>query len=249
MQLIQHDYTDGSLLRDKIHVDAHLIIADPPYNYGLNYADDETGDNLDNYEYAEFIEDTVAQLDEMLAPDGLLMWICPHSHGERMYRKMEPFFDFLYGGPVIWHEAFSQYQQHTLTKDYRFIFMAHQPDAEPTFNPDAIRVKSKRQEMGDKRADPRGRVPGMVWDIRRLQGTSKDHVDWHPAQLPPELIERLILGWTNPGDVVLDAFAGSGNTGVACKKLGRQYIGVDKSPTYLEKIKERLSDASIQAQH
>ena len=94
--------------------------------------------------------------------------------------------------------------------------------------------------MKDKRADPRGRVPGQVWDVRRLQGTSKDRVDWHPAQLPPELLARIVLGWSNHGDLVVDGFAGSGNMGAVCKAFGRQFALIEQSPLYCEKIRERL---------
>jgi DNA modification methylase len=84
-------------------------------------------------------------------------------------------------------------------------------------------------------------VPGDVWQFRRLQGTSKDRVEWHPAQLPPELLARIVKGWTKPGDLVVDAFAGSGSLAKVCRPLGRRFMGVERSPTYLTKMAEELS--------
>lgn len=81
---------------------------------------------------------------------------------------------------------------------------------------------------------------GRVWLDRRLQGTSKDRVDWHPLQLPPEQIRRVIKGFSLPGDSVLDAFAGSGNSAEEALNLGRDFYGVDKSPTYRTKIERRI---------
>ena len=170
-----------------------------------------------------------------------MAWLCPAHHGAAIWGMVDSFaMAHLYEGPVVWHETFSQYQQRRLTKDYRFIFMCRKPGGQSTFNPDAIRIRSRRQELGDKRADPRGRVPGMVWRLRRLQGTSSDRVDWHPAQLPPELLERLVLGWSNPGDTVLDPFAGSGNCGLCCLRNDRRFVGVDRSQTYIDRMRRRL---------
>lgn len=84
-------------------------------------------------------------------------------------------------------------------------------------------------------------VPDEVWMFRRLQGTSHDHVDWHPCQLPPELLERIVLGWSNPGSVVLDGFAGSGSLAKVCKRLGRAFVGVDRSPKYHDEMFKELA--------
>ncbi|MBE5857437.1 MAG: site-specific DNA-methyltransferase [Lachnospiraceae bacterium] len=62
----------------------------------------------------------------------------------------------------------------------------------------------------------------------------------HPTQKPLYLLERIIECSTNPGDVVLDPFCGSSTTGVACMKLGRQYIGIDNNEGFLELSGRRL---------
>lgn len=62
----------------------------------------------------------------------------------------------------------------------------------------------------------------------------------HPTQKPLYLLERIVLASTSEGDVVLDPFCGSSTTGVACKKLNRNYIGIDNSLEYLKISEERL---------
>lgn len=62
----------------------------------------------------------------------------------------------------------------------------------------------------------------------------------HPTQKPLYLLERIILASTEPGDLILDPFCGSSTTGVAAKKLGRKYIGIDNEPEYIELSKRRL---------
>lgn len=64
----------------------------------------------------------------------------------------------------------------------------------------------------------------------------------HPTQKPLYLLERIILASTHENDVVLDPFCGSSTTGVACKKLGRNYIGIDNNCKYIELSIERLKN-------
>lgn len=215
-----------------------LIFADPPYNIKKNYDADDTGDDLEKADYWAWCGHVVGQLKKLLTEDGTLWWLCRAEDAEFMGCPLatEP-----YTPPIIWYERFSQYTPTRLTEDYRVLRRYSHTGSQRIPNPDSIRVRSVRQEEGDKRADPRGRVPGLVWQVRRLQGTAKDRVDWHPAQLPPEPLEVIIKGWTNPGDRVLDAFAGSGNLGLACKKLGRNFLGVDQSEKYVGLARNRLT--------
>ena len=64
----------------------------------------------------------------------------------------------------------------------------------------------------------------------------------HPTQKPVPLIERIIRASSNEGDVVLDPFMGSGSTGVACKNLNREFIGIEKDKTYFELSKDRIAN-------
>ena len=66
----------------------------------------------------------------------------------------------------------------------------------------------------------------------------------HPTQKPVELCEYLIKTFTNEGDVVLDNCMGSGTTGVACKNLNRNFIGIEKDSKYFEMAKKRIEEAN-----
>jgi len=256
-KIIQHKWPE-SLELNVGPVD--LIFADPPYNLGVNYDSDKTEDQRDEVDYLKFCWATSRQLLDILRPGGTLWWLCDAKDLMTLTCISSAHGTLLNGAPIIWHERFSQYQQKRLTRDYRLLFPIVKHGAEPTFNPDVIREQSVRQQMGDKRADPRGKVPGHVWEfdvpmnlaedayelvdsvwrVRRLQGTSNDRVKWHPAQLPPEPLERIVKGWTNKRDIVLDAFAGSGNMGLVCQKLDRECILVDQSEKYCQNMDERL---------
>ena len=251
--IIQHDYLQ-MLPWPKDLAPADLVFADPPYNIGAKYADDETGDHVADGIYRSLVSRALMQLDYRMRPGATLWWLCPANHldwlPEILHRIVGP---RLY--TIVWHETFAQYQgNRSLTRDFRLLFCHVKGTAVATakdwgrdlltFNPDAIRVKSVRQMMNDKRANQKGRVPGTVWKVRRLQGNAKEAVNWHPNQIPPEILDRIILGWSNPGDVVVDAFAGSGSMGLRCQEHGRRFVGIDKSATYCKLMKERL-DANM----
>jgi site-specific DNA-methyltransferase (adenine-specific) len=70
-------------------------------------------------------------------------------------------------------------------------------------------------------------------------GTFKERGE-HPCQMPLALLERIIRVSSNPSDLVLDPFAGSGTSLAAAKKLGRNYYGIELSENYVERIKDRL---------
>ena len=67
---------------------------------------------------------------------------------------------------------------------------------------------------------------------------------YHPTQKPVELLERIILASTKPGDLILEPFMGSGTTGVAALKHGRLFVGIDQEPQFVELAEKRLYDIS-----
>jgi len=137
--------------------------------------------------------------------------------------------------------TFGQHNKHDLGSCFRPILRLKWKDA-PLY-PDAIRIESARQKMGDKRADPRGRVPGDVFDFPRVVGNSKQRRKFHPTQIPEGLIERCIKLSTKEGDSVLDAFSGSGSTAIVCQRLGLDCTALEIDPFYCEKIAEELRNA------
>jgi site-specific DNA-methyltransferase (adenine-specific) len=82
---------------------------------------------------------------------------------------------------------------------------------------------------------------------RQLLEISRDNSKLHPTQKPVALMEYLIKTYTNEGDTVLDNCMGSGTTGVACKNLNRNFIGIEKDENYFEIAKRRIEGVSHSA--
>jgi DNA modification methylase len=145
------------------------------------------------------------------------------------------------------------------TPSHTHLFQYVKDPASFTFNAGAIKVPSARQLVyGDKRAKSGGRLPDDVWVLRpqdapdglfdpagdtwyipRLCGTHKERVA-HPCQMPLAVLDRIIKVSSNPGDLVLDPFAGSFTTLVAAKKLGRRCVGIELSEAYAEMGRKRV---------
>lgn len=82
-----------------------------------------------------------------------------------------------------------------------------------------------------------------TWYVSRLCGTFKEREGWHGCQMPIAVLDRIIKASSNPGDVVLDPFNGSGTTVVSAALLGRRYVGIDQSSEYVAYAQKRLAHA------
>jgi DNA modification methylase len=103
--------------------------------------------------------------------------------------------------------------------------------------------KRKDQEPHKLYLDPKGRRLGDVWEIPTINASARERLGY-PTQKPELLLERVILASSNPGDTVLDPFAGCGTTQVVAERLGREWIGIDISPTAVGIMERRLLKAT-----
>jgi site-specific DNA-methyltransferase (adenine-specific) len=102
--------------------------------------------------------------------------------------------------------------------------------------------KSRRPAVKLFLDESKGALMGNVWtDIGTLQASSTERLGY-PTQKPLALLDRIIKASSNPNDIVLDAFCGCGTALVAAENLGRQWIGIDISPTACRVMAKRLRD-------
>lgn len=110
-----------------------------------------------------------------------------------------------------------------------------------TFNRVMSNIPKKTGGMGKKNGED-NRTLSNVWsDISPIVPWSKERVA-HPTQKPVQLMERCIKLWSNEGETILDFTMGSGSTGVACKNLNRNFIGIEKDENYFEIAKSRMCE-------
>ena len=120
----------------------------------------------------------------------------------------------------------------------------------PTYNPQGlIEINKKSTRKKDKESTIYGNMGLKNGDYvqkftnypNQLLTFGKIGKTIHPTQKPVELIEYLVKTYTNQDNTVLDNCMGSGTTGVACKNLGRKFIGIEQDPNYFEIAKNRIN--------
>ncbi len=222
----------------------NLLFVDPPFN--INYGYDEFDDNVPANEYLAWLKRRLALAVELLATDGSVVVVI----GDERAAEVKLMLDSLgltMRNWIIWHYTFGQHCSKKFGRDHCHLLYYVKDAAKFTFNADAVRVESERQRIGDKRANPKGRVPGDVWTFSRLPGNAKERVG-HPCQLPEELVRRVVRACSNPGDTVLDCFAGSGTTAAVAVQEGRDAVLCELSGDYCGLIRERLRKLNEGAQ-
>lgn len=142
---------------------------------------------------------------------------------------------------IIWarKRAFNNTRGKALASGYEPICYYTKDEKNYTFNNIKIKVDSKRPEYTTGYLKD-GITLSDVWsDIPALPHNSKEKVN-HPTQKPIKLMERCVEMITNEGDTVLDFCMGSGSTGVACRNLNRNFIGIELNKEYFNIAKKRL---------
>lgn len=214
----------------KLDTRPRLIFADPPYNLGFDYGAGAKADSLPEAKYLDWCEDWLLECARTLADDGSLLVMIDAGHQLSIGTMIDSIgCDLHWRNTIIWHETFGSYTDNNFTSCARFIHYFTKHKSRFVFNGDSVRIPSDRQaKYGDSRADPAGKVPGNVWTFPRLVDNAAERMPGFPTQVPLALMERIVLACSEPGDLVLDPFNGSGTTGHAALKHGRKYLGIEQ---------------------
>lgn len=245
-----------------------LVFADPPFNIGYLYHGYD--DRKKTEDYLQFSHDWMAAVYRALKLSGSFYLAIGDEYAADLCVIARRQLGFHLRNWIIWHYTFGQQTKKMFAKSHTHIlyFTKTEEITGFTFNADAVRVASARQTTyGDARANPKGKLPDDTWILRpqeaaphayfepgydtwyvsRVCGTFKEREGWHGCQMPIGVLNRIILASSNPGDVVLDPFNGSGTTVVSAALLGRKYVGIDQSAEYVTFAQKRLEHALAQA--
>ena len=216
-----------------------LIFADPPFNIGYEY--DKYEDNVDREQYLTWTREWMSACQKALASHGSFYIAIGDDYAADV-RNIGRDIGLHLRNWIIWYYTFGQHTKAMFARSHTHIFYFVCDPQNFVFNDTHVRFPSARHtEYSDKRANPMGRVPDDVWqEFPRVCGTFKEREGWHGCQMPEALLMRIIRASSNPGDLVMDPFCGSGTTVVAAKKLGRRYLGIDVSSEYIAQTRQRL---------
>lgn len=225
-----------------------MVLTSPPY------------DNLRIYKgnLSWNFEDTAQELFRVVKDGGVVVWVVGDatikgsetgtSFKQALYFKE---IGFNLHDTMVYEKNSSSFpskktdNRYTQIFEYMFVFSKGKPTANLMCDKKNLEAGKKygvRNTFGGKNYTVPDYSPRTnIWRFT----TSIESSKLHPAMFPYELAQDHILTWTKECDVVLDPFAGSGTTGLACKNINRKYILIEKEPEYVEIIKKRLSKNTL----
>ncbi len=230
-----------------------LVFADPPFNWNRAY--DEWDDQMADSEYLKFTYKWIDLCLDLLSPTGSIWINIPDDWAAEIVMHLK-------GAGLsminwnIWHYRFGQNATSKFISSKVHVLYFARSASERTWNPEPVlEVSDRRAVYGDARTESKkdGMPPGMrlpmdVWYGQywgRIQGNNKERRAYHDNQLPEVYLERVIRSTSNPGDLVLDPFCGSGTTAVVARALNRNFIGTEFSKQNAESASERIKAGPI----
>ena len=235
---------------------AELIVTSPPYNIGKEYEEQTS-----LAKYVEGQRETIAGCLEILSPTGSICWQVGHYiEGSGSSKEAFPLDLVLYPvfksfglklrNRIVWHFGHGLHEKFRFSGRHETILWFTWDTDEYTFNLDPIRVPQKYPgkrafrgpNKGKPSGNPLGKNPSDVWDMPNVKSNHIEKTE-HPCQFPVALVERLILGMTQEGDLVVDPYMGVGTTAVASILNNRRSAGADIEHRYLDIAYKRLQMA------
>jgi site-specific DNA-methyltransferase (adenine-specific) len=229
-----------------------LIFADPPYNLSgnsLKWENNQTGgdwyminedwDKMPEGKYLRFTHSWIKACKRVLKKNGSIYISCSYHNLGEVLTNLKAL-DFKINNIITWRKtnAMPNMTRRVFTHSTEFVVWAVK-GKNWIFNYEKLKaINPKRQKNGETKQ------MRDVWDTPLVQGTErlkdKDGRALHPTQKPEELLKRIIIASSNPNDIVLDPFLGSGTTAAVAKKLNRRWIGVEKKKKYVQAAKKRI---------
>jgi modification methylase len=225
-----------------------LIFADPPYNLQLESmltrpdasVVDAVDDDWDKFasfaEYDAFSKAWLTECRRVLKPNGTIFVIGSYHNIFRLGVTLQDLGYWMLND-IIWRKAnpMPNFRGRRFTNAHETMIWASR-DAKAkgyTFNYEALKAGNEDCQVRSDWFLP------LCTGAERLKGD--DGAKAHPTQKPEALLARIVLSASNPGDVVLDPFFGTGTTGAVAKKLGRRFIGLERDPGYIAHAERRIA--------
>lgn len=244
------------LLRQIPDKSIQLVVTSPPYNIGKEYEK-----KLDLSLYVRQQAEVIAECTRVLSETGSICWQVGNYVDDGAIVPLDtllyPVFrdlGLVMRNRIVWHFEHGLHCTRRFSGRYETINWFTRKTKNFVFNLDPVRVPQKYPgkkhfkgpKAGQYSCNPLGKNPGDVWDIPNVKNNHVEKTD-HPCQFPVELVERLVLSMTHPGDWVLDPFLGVGTSIVAAVRHGRRGAGAEIVESYADLAKERI-DAAMAGQ-
>ena len=217
-----------------------LVLTDPPYFDVIDEEWDKQWDTMG--EYLRWCRLWSRECARVLKPGGCMyVWGTTKTNAFLKYKLeiLDRIPGMVYQNWIIWSYDWGGRTKKTFPRKHEDLLM-YSKGKDFLFNADDVRIpyKMAKNVRATAQNNPLGKIPTDVWE-KNNHTTSHEYCAWHKTQKPIALLQRIIRANTNPGDVVLDIFSGSGSTAIACDHEGRDFLGCDRSSVYVERSQER----------
>jgi site-specific DNA-methyltransferase (adenine-specific) len=193
----------------------------------------------------------------LLADDGSLWLLISNEWAWDLTFEAVENIGFHLRQPITWYESFGVNMGEGCEKFNRtsraLLWLTKDKDSR-VFNshaPEIWKPSARLTRYKDARANSDGKLWDDVWGIDppipRLVGTCSERIPGFPTQLPLALLRPIVACASNPGELVVDPFCGSGTTGVVCCELEREFIGIELSPEFASLARKRLFGVVVDA--
>ena len=229
---------------------ADLIVADPPYNLNKRF-DSGTFSRTSTEQYAAYTAQWLDAAAPLLREGGSIYVCCDWQSSAVIQQALEK--HFTVRSRITWQREKGRGAAKNWKNAMEDIWFATKGE-NWTFHLDAVRLRRRVRAPYRDGGEPkdwtqtdegkfRDTCPSNLWDDLTVPFWSMPENTAHPTQKPEKLAARILLASSDPGGVVLDPFLGSGTTSVAACKLGRHYIGIERSAQYCIWAEQRLERA------
>ena len=218
-----------------------LVLTDPPYNIGF-----DGGKGWDRWkteqEYLDWCMEWSRECIRVLKDNRMfVVWGTLKTDTFIKYKiNLNNIEDIYSQNEIIWSYNWGGRTKKNFGRKHEYAW-CYSKGKEFLFNADDVRVErkvSKSLRTGKKYT--KGTIPTCVWQ-KNNHTTSKDYCGWHPTTKNLDILQRIIKGYTNENDIVLDPFMGSGSTAIACKLSNRDYMGCELDKDYISQAIERIN--------
>lgn len=214
----------------------NLIATDPPYNLNKDYGN--TRDSLAFDDYVKFSREWLCEAARVLTDDGSIYVFMGMRYISYIYTILERDLHFTFNSWITWYYTQGIGKTRGFSPRHDDILYFTKDSKDFVFNLDDVRVPQKYYRSIN---NMRGANPGNVWEFSHMHYCNRNRKQ-HPTQKPEGLFERIILASSNEGDTILDPFMGSGTSLRVCQQTGRNAIGIDINPEYVDMTRERLAE-------
>jgi len=232
----------------------NTVITSPPYNIGKEYEEER-----DLGEYIDWCARWITETTRLLKTDGAMLLNLGYTEIQGKARAIPiPYLlwdkvPMYLNQEIVWNYSAGVACRHYLSPRNEKILWYVKDRARYTFNLDSIRDQNIKYPNSRKNGKPRvntlGKNPSDVWEIAKITtglGRSSRERTPHPCQFPLDLINRLVLGFSNENDIICDPFMGSGTTFEACIQNGRYCVGFEIREDYCAISQKRIENSAAQ---